>query len=266
MTYNNKYKLYYIILLLSIPASIYAASITSWWWLLAGFFWSRTIGLIFVSIGLHRYFAHRSFQTGKRRHLFLAVGSVLTGSGSPVSWATHHPHHHRHSDKSLDIHSPGENFLNSCLLWPLQSQQYFTDKKVHLPRTILRDTVSFWIHNNYFLLVFCLAFLLLIVDWRLCLFLFLLPASLQVVLGNLLSNACNHLKLPGSYRNFDTDDNSYNNKFIHLILLGEGYHNNHHAKMNDYNFAKNKNEYDPGAYIIDKFFRINNEQSLGHLN
>ena len=32
----------------------------------------------------------------------------------------------------------------------------------------------------------------------------------------------------GSYRDYDTPDDSLNNRVITVVLLGEGWHNNHH--------------------------------------
>jgi fatty-acid desaturase len=80
---------------------------------------------------------------------------------------------------------------------------------------------------------------------------------MSVLVGNTLINCLNHLKIPGSYRNYDTNDTSYNNKWIQWIETGEGYHNNHHQNMIDYNFARMPGEVDPCAWIIDKFLKVN---------
>ena len=63
-----------------------------------------------------------------------------------------------------------------------------------------------------------------------------------------------HCKLPGSYTNFDTNDRSWNNKFIQLLDWGEGLHNNHHRFPNRYNQAVMPNEVDPVGWLVKKLF------------
>ena len=65
-----------------------------------------------------------------------------------------------------------------------------------------------------------------------------------------------HLPSQG-YRNFNTDDETVNSHFWNWLTLGEGLHNNHHAKPGEYNFAftKRPREWDISAVIIDKFLK-----------
>jgi fatty-acid desaturase len=46
-----------------------------------------------------------------------------------------------------------------------------------------------------------------------------------------------------------------NNKFIGLITLGEGLHNNHHGDSTLSNFAVKADEFDLAGWLIDKFFK-----------
>lgn len=257
MNFNDKYRIFYPIIVLSVPISFIVAYNTSLWWLLLGFIWFRLIGILFVSIGLHRYFAHRSFKTGPKRHIMLVLGSVLTGNGSPIAFTTKHLHHHKHSDKDLDIHSPKEGILHSALLWPMGTHEWFFDQKqAKVPMFILKDRLINKVHNNYFLIWSLLAVTLFLIDWKLPLFFMAFPAGMSVLVGNFFINCLNHLKIPGSYRNYDTDDNSYNNKWIQILETGEGYHNNHHQNMTNYNFAHRPDEFDTCAWIIDKFLKV----------
>jgi stearoyl-CoA desaturase (delta-9 desaturase) len=258
MTFNDKYRIFYPLIILSVPISFIVAYNTSWWWLIFGFIWFRIVGILFVSIGLHRYFAHRSFKTGPKRHIMLVLGSVLTGNGSPITFTTKHLHHHKHSDKELDIHSPKDGILHSAFLWPMGTHKWFFEiKQAKIPMFILKDRLINKVHNNYFLIWCSLALILFLIDWKLPLFFLAFPAGMSVLVGNTLINCLNHLKIPGSYRNYDTNDTSYNNKWIQWIETGEGYHNNHHQNMIDYNFARMPGEVDPCAWIIDKFLKVN---------
>ena len=63
-----------------------------------------------------------------------------------------------------------------------------------------------------------------------------------------------HTKIPGSYRNFDTADKSWNNKWIQILDLGEGLHNNHHKFPHLYNQAVQKGEFDLVGWIVKQVF------------
>ena len=54
-------------------------------------------------------------------------------------------------------------------------------------------------------------------------------------------------------KNFEVDDYSYNNKYLQLIDIGEGLHNNHHAYPNKYDQAYMPGEIDPAGWVINKF-------------
>ncbi len=85
-----------------IPAIIYG---NSWWWLAAFGAWFL-VGGIGISLGFHRYFSHRSFETYKWfENTMLFLGS-MTGGGTPLSWVGIHRLHHKHSDTKDDPHGP----------------------------------------------------------------------------------------------------------------------------------------------------------------
>ena len=50
-------------------------------------------------------------------------------------------------------------------------------------------------------------------------------------------NVFTHMERFG-YRNFDTADHSKNSHILGWLIAGEGYHNNHHWRPQDYNFSK----------------------------
>src|SRR5437764_10499005 len=43
-----------------------------------------------MTIGLHRYFAHRTFETGPRMRLLLAITGSMSTQGPLLSWVTIH--------------------------------------------------------------------------------------------------------------------------------------------------------------------------------
>lgn len=258
MTFNDKYRIFYILILLSVPLSIAVAAEISWWYLLFSFVWYRiVISRIFVQIGLHRYFSHKNFKTGKWRHQFLAIGSVLTGHGSIIAWVSHHTHHHIHSDDSMDVHSPRDGWWNATFFWAIRGPEYFTKRRVSIPKHLLRDKLVIWLHNNYFMLWILGIIVTGLISWKLALFGLIAPAGWSMLFGNIVSNLLSHIKLPGSYQNFFTDDDSQNSLIVQLINPGEGLHNNHHYDSSKYNHAMAPGEFDPSGWIVKKFFDVN---------
>jgi stearoyl-CoA desaturase (delta-9 desaturase) len=250
MKFNLHYKIFYLIVISSIPLSIWiTVSESLWLWLLFTLLWSKIVHFLFLQIGLHRYFSHNSFTTGRKRHVFLALGTILTGQGSPITWSINHLYHHKHSDTDEDIHSPQHGWLHTVLLWPLK------EKNIGIsPKHLVRDKLILWIHKNYFLIWIMLSTLAYVIDWKLLVYGLLAPAGWSLLQSNVIGNLFNHLKIPGSYQNFDTKDQSWNNKWVQFFQVGEGLHNNHHYNMKIYNQAMMNGEYDPAAVIIERYF------------
>ena len=59
-----------------------------------------------VTVGFHRLFTHRSFQTSPAmRYLFAVLGEMAVES-DVITWVADHRKHHQFSDQQGDPHSP----------------------------------------------------------------------------------------------------------------------------------------------------------------
>src|SRR5437764_8173247 len=96
-----------------------------------------------TTIGFHRYFTHKSFETGRIVKATLAILGCMTMQGPLTQWVTDHRKHHALSDSDGDPHSPhghGEGvggvargFLHAHVGW------MFTLKGLERGRTYGRD-------------------------------------------------------------------------------------------------------------------------------
>lgn len=59
-----------------------------------------------VEAGLHRYFAHRSFDASEPVKVFLGVAGSMAAQGPIVFWVANHRLHHAFADTDRDPHSP----------------------------------------------------------------------------------------------------------------------------------------------------------------
>src|SRR5689334_9502583 len=88
-----------------------AALFFLWGW---GFSWTDMgllIGLYLltalgITVGFHRLFTHRSFETYRAVQLALGVLGSMAVEGSLLKWVALHRRHHQHSDRPGDPHSP----------------------------------------------------------------------------------------------------------------------------------------------------------------
>jgi len=80
-----------------------------------------------ITVGLHRYFAHRSFRTGRVFQLFLALLSCTAMENGPIWWASWHRRHHKHADTPDDPHSPRAGFTYAHAGWVFDPKNDETD-------------------------------------------------------------------------------------------------------------------------------------------
>jgi stearoyl-CoA desaturase (delta-9 desaturase) len=59
-----------------------------------------------ITVGFHRLFVHRSFETCTWVKFILAALGSMAVVGSLLNWVAQHRRHHQHSDTPDDPHSP----------------------------------------------------------------------------------------------------------------------------------------------------------------
>ena len=214
------------------------------------------VSALATQIALHRYFSHGSFETTPNKHKFLAWASILAGQGSPVGWSAHHRHHHTNADTNLDTHSPRESKWLAAGFWLMKSYEFYLNVKKlrRVPTDLLRDTTVRYIDEHYYKIWLGIVLVSFIISWQFAVFIVLSPLAWGYINAAFITLGA-HIKLPGSYRNFDTPDNSYNNKWIQAYMFGEGLHNNHHHSPNKYDEKVRDDEFDLIGLTIKKVFK-----------
>jgi len=225
------------------PLGLVAAVVLVWGWgvswadlgLLAGFYLLTAVG---VTVGFHRLFVHRSFQTGTAVQLVLAALGSMAAQGPLFRWAAHHRRHHQHSDTARDPHSPHRPGGRLRGLWHAHVGWVFRPDPVDLGRYV-RDLRRKWalrLSNRLFVVWVGLGLGL--------------PAALGglfagswagaltgLVWGGLVRlflvhhvtwsvNSAGHLWGKRRYR---SGDHSRDNFVLGVLAMGEGWHNAHHA-------------------------------------
>lgn len=259
---TNKFRIFLSLVYLVSFYAIYKATFgdVSTWWLLIALIWSKAIQLVGHSIGMHRYFTHKSFDTTLRGEKFMAWTSFLLGVGSPIQYARNHRQHHKISDKPNDWASPkNDGKLYTALgIWEFNSLSWFMSRGGTTPRDLIKHPTYMFIHNYYYIMWFALAVATLLINWHITLYLLALPSLIYHFELNMFVNCSGH---SWGYRTFETDDESRNSKLVQWWTLGEGLHNNHHANAQLYDFAVKHDESDVSAWFIEKFLAVDGKNT-----
>jgi len=202
-----------------------------------------------ANIALHRYLSHKTFKTGKYRDLFLRYISIYAGLGPSIMWVVAHRQHHADSDTDQDYQNPRTigKFNSWFTIYPK------TQFKTIYGKDIIKCKHSRFIYNNYFKIqAACYTILFLINPW-LPIIVMAIPMTITFH-GAASIGVLTHI---WGYRVLDTKDKSTNNWFASLLSCGEGWHNYHHGRPGDHRQGHKWWELDPPAWIIEKFFIVN---------
>jgi stearoyl-CoA desaturase (delta-9 desaturase) len=177
-----------------------------------------------ITAGYHRYFSHHAFKTSRPVQFVLAWLGCAAMQNGPLWWASGHRRHHRFSDRPGDPHSPVLNGLwHAHLGWVLGGEHDHPDLanvREFARFAELRFLDRFkWLPTFVTGGVWAFAYGLPGVVWGLGV------ATTLAFHAPLFVNSVGHRW--GS-RRFDTNDSSRNNALLGVLVLGEGWHNNHH--------------------------------------
>ncbi|AEI88712.1 MAG: Fatty-acid desaturase [Candidatus Midichloria mitochondrii] len=248
-------------LLLIIAAIIYCDRYGTGW-----FEWGMAIAAhyvynISVGIGLHRLWAHSAYKTNKFVEFILMIISSGTLQGPAIAWASDHALHHTYMDEELDPHSPLK-FKNKLkgFLWSHIGWMLFEDiSKKHIDKGTMRRL------GRSRILVFQLRHY-----WKLALGMNLVvPFIVGYLIGGDLKSAVAAYIFIGLGRAFQQQMTFCVNSLTHVIgsqpylngtpgeipwmfflLLGENWHNYHHAFARDYRNGWKWHQLDIHKWII----------------
>ena len=190
------------------------------WWVLAGLCYFL-YGCVGLSIGFHRYFAHRSFTAPRWAGAMFHLLGIMGCFGTAAGWVGVHRRHHAHADREEDPHSVGVLGWRALLVGSYDGRVQATE----IRRAVRGDRFGLWVHRHYLPLALAWPSLLISLDWRLAVFAWAVPVALTLCGSGLVTMACHRW----GRQPHDTGDDSRNIAVVALLTWGEGWHNNHHA-------------------------------------
>lgn len=234
--------------------------------LFASFYALTVVG---ISAGLHRLFAHRSFECGRGLRVALGILGGMAAQGPISFWVATHRKHHASSDGDGDPHTPqpraGTSFAvlrGICFAhvgWMFRASSSGALKH---SADLRRDADIRWLDRHYGLWVALGV---------------LVPAAVGGVVGGDLESILRGALWGGFVRvfvvqhvtwsinsichvygsaPFETGDRSRNNVLCALLSFGEGWHNNHHACPYSARYGLGVGQIDVTYSLIRLFERV----------
>jgi stearoyl-CoA desaturase (delta-9 desaturase) len=176
-----------------------------------------------ITAGLHRYFAHRAYQTSRAVQLVLAIVATTAAQQGVLWWVSQHRVHHRDADGARDPHAPVNGLWWSHAGWFLVHTYDATEW--HQIRDLAKYRELRWLDRHYFLPAAALVGALWLaggapaVVWGYCVS--------TVLLWHATFSLTSIAHWVGRQR-YKSGDESRNNLAVAMITFGDGWHNNHH--------------------------------------
>lgn len=220
--------------------------------------------LFFQTFFLHRYAAHQMFTMSRFwERMFRILTFVTQGSSyiNPHTYGILHRLHHEHADTELDVHSPkyDKTFIRMMLRTAkiydgIFFGRYPVDEKYkkNLPEWFIFDRIAeFWAVRIAVGSLYVFFYMAFADYWWMY---FLLPV--HFFMGPIHGAIINWWAHKWGYTNFPVDDTSKNILPFDFLMMGEGYHNNHHKHGSRPNFGFRWFEIDPSYLWILLFDKL----------
>ncbi|HKH88888.1 MAG TPA: fatty acid desaturase [Acidimicrobiales bacterium] len=223
-----------------------------------------------ITVGYHRYFTHRSFETVAAVKVALAVLGAMTLQGPVTQWVTDHRKHHARSDQEGDPHSPhlsGDGLVGTIKgLWHSHIGWMFTTKgmerSMSYGRDLYEDRAIRVIDRCYLLWVglsLAVPFLLgawIGGSWSLGVEALVWAGLIRIFAFEHSTFAVNSICHTFGRRAYEARDQSRNNWVVALLVFGEGWHNNHHAFPRSARHGLGGRQLDPSWWVIRGLERV----------
>jgi len=227
--------------------SLAVAGVLLWGW---GFSWVQ-LGLLLgmyilsalgITVGYHRLFTHRSFETYRPVQFILAALGSMAAEGPLLRWVAFHRRHHQHSDTQDDPHTPhlqGNGFFGLIRgFWFAHLGWVFKPDPPNLSRYVRDLQQSALLRRVSALFPVWVALGLLIPavlggaltgTWTGAVLGLIWGGLARIFLVHHVTWSVNSVCHLWGGRPYRSGDHSRNNFLFGILALGEGWHNNHHA-------------------------------------
>jgi stearoyl-CoA desaturase (delta-9 desaturase) len=217
-------------------------------------------GLFFQSFFLHRYAAHQTFTMSKiMERITFVLTWIFQGSSylSAYGYGIMHRMHHAYTDTEKDPHSPSHDANLFAMMWKTKTiYQEINLQRMSIDQRFMKNIPQWKSFDQFassnFSRIFWISayitfFVVFVTSWWQWL---LLPVILLMApIHGVIINWFGHIY---GYENYTMKNTSKNIFHFDFLMMGEGYHNNHHKNSSSANFGVKWHEVDI-TYLIMRF-------------
>lgn len=223
----------------------------------------HTFTLLGVTVGLHRYFTHKSFKASRAVRITLAVAGSMAVQGPILHWVATHRRHHAFADREGDPHSPWafgsspsgliRGIWHAYVGWllgrSLTNQRRFAPDLL-ADRDIRRIDRLFGVLTFASLLAPALLGGLLTWSWHGALTAFFWASLVRIAFQQHITWSVNSICHLVGDRPFAAHDKSTNFWPLALLSFGDSWHNLHHADPTCARHGVRRGQIDISARVI----------------
>jgi stearoyl-CoA desaturase (delta-9 desaturase) len=218
-----------------------------------------------VTVGYHRLFTHRSFETFKPIWYAFAVLGEMAVESDVVTWVADHRKHHQFSDKEGDPHSPHVGYGDSLKdalrgLWHAHTGWLFRTVGRADHERYAKDLVAdkgLVVISKLFMPIMLMSLViptlvgwLLIGGWYGAVAGLVWGGGIRIFLLHHVTFSINSICHFWGRKRFRSTDESRNVWWLSWLSFGESWHNNHHAFPTSAFHGLRRLEVDPGGLVI----------------
>ena len=224
-----------------------------------------------TTIGFHRYFTHRGFETSAGVKATLAILGCMTMQGPLTQWVADHRKHHALSDQPGDPHSPHvghgdgilgaiRGFVHAHVGW-LFSNLGIEQGRLYA-KELYDDRLIRWIDRLYLLwvvLTLGIPFAIGYViggTWEAGLAGLVWGGLIRIFAYQHATFSVNSICHMFGRKSYASRDEARNNWLIALLVFGEGWHNNHHAFPSSARHGLGRFQFDVSWWVIRLLERV----------
>lgn len=218
-----------------------------------------------ITVGYHRLFSHRAFQTTPAVRAALAIAGAMSTQGPVTQWVTDHRKHHAMSDREGDPHSPhghGDGVMGVVRgLYHAHMGWLFRTKGMERGRVYGRDLYDDplirridRLYPLWLVVSFGVPF---VAGWALSggdlgrgFQAFVWAGLVRVFVFDHATWSINSICHMFGRRDYATSDESRNVWYLAPFTFGEAWHNNHHAFPGSARHGLTRRQLDPSWWTI----------------
>ncbi|OUR91917.1 acyl-CoA desaturase [Flavobacteriales bacterium 34_180_T64] len=219
--------------------------------------------LFFQSFFLHRYAAHQVFtMTKTMERITFILTWIFQGSSylSAYGYGVMHRMHHAYTDTEKDPHSPSYDANLFAMMWKTKTiYQDINKQRVDIDQRFTKNVPQWkgfdtFASSRFSRLLWITIYIIFFVYFTTTAWQWLLlPITfLMAPIHGVIINWFGHIY---GYVNYNMKNTSKNLFRFDFLMMGEGYHNNHHKHASSANFAVKWYEIDI-TYLIIKLLNV----------